>query len=230
MGNLISSNLPIRVLIAEDFNLSAIGLAQTLGKASLRFSVLGIVRTITDLLNHESIKDTDLLIMDLCMPLTEGGESCFSHGLTCIQNLHNRFPKLKILVVSATNIGAYVRSALHFGASGFICKGSANIEENFQAYVVEAILATPQKPVLSEEFATQKVHTKNLSGLTDHELAILLMRLQDSKPSDKEIAERLHVSPHTISNIVANARKKLNIKRVEDAKKILQDLGLFDNH
>lgn len=145
-----------------------------------------------------------------------------SHGLELIRDLHRRFPRVLILVVSMHDENANAERAISAGAAGYI-----NKEEPTER-ILEAIRKVLRGEIyLSPKLALQLV--AELAGrppvppvittdeLSDRELEVLGM-IGDGL-SRRQIAERLRLDVNTVESYRGRIREKL---RLQDARDLLQ--------
>jgi DNA-binding NarL/FixJ family response regulator len=109
-------SMPGRVLIVEDHPIFADALRMTLADAMSEACIVhaaSLCEARTALAREAGF---DLVLLDLCLP--------DAHGLTGLTELRQRFPKLPILIVSASTDQAVVHKSLACGAAGFIPKSA----------------------------------------------------------------------------------------------------------
>src|SRR5258708_1554353 len=110
----MSTAASTRLVIADDHPLFRDALRQAVASVvtSAKIDEAGSFDELTALLEQDS--DVDLILLDLTMP----GISGFS-GLIY---LRAQYPAIPVVIVSASDDAATIRSSLDFGASGFIPK------------------------------------------------------------------------------------------------------------
>lgn len=197
-----SAKDPIRVLAADDHPIVRRGLRQVLGEEN--DAMLEEVGTIPALRESLGRRRADVLVLEISMA---GGA-----GLEILEEIHARYPKLPVLVL--TNRGeddAGVR-ALASGARGYLTKDAA------PELVAEAVRALHrgQRFVSSRlEEAHANYAQVNTAGSLPHqslsarELTILV--LIASGASTVTIARQLHISPKTVGTYRARLFKKMGM-------------------
>lgn len=156
----------------------------------------------------------DVLVLDLSMP----GRS----GLDLLRRVTQRWPALRVLVFSMHDSAAMVAQALRAGACGFVTK-SSEPEELVQAVRRVAAGATG---VLSRDIA----HLARQGGgapheaLSPREFQVLLGLVAGDEV--EAIAERLHLSPKTVSNYQTLIRQKLGVATAVELLRYAQQHGL----
>jgi DNA-binding NarL/FixJ family response regulator len=102
-----------KVLIADDHTIVRAGLRNALA-ALPNFEIVQEVGNGTELINALANHSIELLIMDVSMPEFE--------PISAVQNIKEKYPNIKILVVSAYNDETYVVGLLRAGANGYHLK------------------------------------------------------------------------------------------------------------
>lgn len=148
----------------------------------------------------------DLVIVDLTLKN--------SHGLELIKDLCNRFPKVKILVLSMRDEVLYAERVIRAGASGFINKqespgkillavrqvlnGEIHLSEKASTHVVSKVARSSRT---SLDFAGD--------GLTDREVQVF--ELIGTGQSTRQIAATLHINASTVETYRARIKEKLKL-------------------
>ena len=149
----------------------------------------------------------DLAIVDLALKN--------SSGLELIKDLHTRWPRLLVLVVSMHDESLYAERVLRAGARGYITKQEATRK------ILDAIRHVLKGNVYLNEKAASTVigrltaNPKAAEGsmadlLTDRELQVF--ELTGSGLSTREIAEQLRIDIKTVETYRARIKEKLNLK------------------
>jgi len=190
----------IRILIADDHAIVRSGLKQILATAP-DMAVAAEATNGAEVLQHLSGASVDLLLLDMTMP----GIS----GVDLIRQLQERYPLLPILVLSMHNEGQIITRALRAGAAGYVTKDSEP----------EVLLAGIRKvagggrfidPSLVDSMVFDSGASEQPDALlTARELQVLTM-IGEGRPLG-EIADRLHLSPKTISTHKMRLMQKLAI-------------------
>ena len=149
--------------------------------------------------------EPDVVLMDISMP--NGLD-----GYTTTQQLLQQQPNIKIVLLTMHDEETYIRKAIQSGAHGYILKksqGSELYEAIYNVYHGHHYYRTD----LSEEQIDKmmKKKEKPASPLTLREQEIL--RLTVLGYTNKEIAEKLHISTKTVENHKANIMNKLDLKQ-----------------
>lgn len=142
----------------------------------------------------------DVLVLDLSMP----GRS----GLDLLRRALLRWPRLRVLVFSMHDSPAMVAQVLKAGAAGYITKSSA------PEVLVQALrrVAAGEQPVLSPDLEAQQrspaAEPPHLA-LSPREFDVLRGLVQGLTLD--QIAQALHVSPKTVSNLQTRIRQRLGV-------------------
>jgi DNA-binding NarL/FixJ family response regulator len=149
----------------------------------------------------------DLAIIDLALKN--------SSGLELIKDLHARWPRLVILVVSMHEESLYAERVLRAGAQGYITKQEATRDV---LLAIRSVLSG--KIYLNEKTASTVIArlTSNPQGaegamanlLTDRELQVF--ELTGNGLSTRAIAEQLHIDVKTVETYRVRIKDKLNLK------------------
>ena len=149
----------------------------------------------------------DLVVVDLLLKN--------SSGLELIKDLHARWPKLLILVVSMQEERVYAERVLRAGARGYITKQRATRDIvaavrrvlRGEIYLSEQIASTVLQRLTSSPQAACDAVT---DSLTDRELQVF--ELTGVGLSTREVAERIHVDVKTVETYRARIKEKLKLK------------------
>ena len=179
------------ILIVDDHPMMRAGLAARITDES-DLEVCGEAEDVAGALSAVDSLRPDLAIIDIS--LKEG------HGIDLVKEIKTRFPKVKMLVLSAYKESLYAERALRAGALGYLNKQES--DDN----ILEAI-----RTVLAGERYVSEEMTKRLLGqaigagdpsvspvetLSDRELEVF--QLLGKGITTGAIARQLHLSPHTI--------------------------------
>ena len=157
----------------------------------------------------------DLVVLDVRMPRMD--------GLACLDEIVRRFPKIKVVMLSASTSPDLIAAALRRGASAYLAKS-----------VEPADLPSTLRQVLegnvwsgSETSAEKDSTSANALGLTERESTIVQALARGL--SNDEIAKELWVTPQTVKFHLTNIYRKLGAKNRTQATRIAQQHGLVDS-
>ena len=178
----------IRILLVEDHPLYRVGLHMALsysGLACVLKSEAENVAQALDFLQHHS-DEVDLILLDYFLP--DGT------GMDVLKVAKQRFPRIKVLLVSGEDNNPELDAMIHEGLNGFVSK---DVTPQGLATVITSVFAG--KDYFghdSEELSSEGVQ-KNES-LTQRELDII--RLCALGKTSKEIADELFISARTVES------------------------------
>ncbi|MGB2172411.1 MAG: response regulator [Porticoccaceae bacterium] len=218
----------MHILIVDDHAFVCAGL-----KATLLDTLDDIEVTTTqrgdEVLSIVTNKGIDLIILDLFMPGGYGG-----FGL--IGLLHDRYPLIPIIVLSASENSAHIKKCFELGVTGFVTK-SAPKEALFEAitkvldgdqyvpkYLIEAV---PEVARVIDE-VDSGVNIEIIAELiTDRQFDILSCISRGH--SNKQIARELDLSENTVKVHVSAMLKSLGLSNRTQAGILGQKLGLAES-
>jgi NarL family two-component system response regulator LiaR len=147
----------------------------------------------------------DIVLMDVVMPVMDGIEAT--------QILHERFPEMRILVLSSFQDHESVYTMLQNGAVGYLTKSSLADD------LADTIRAICQgKMVFSSEVGAHLVSPPNPAKdfhLTDRELEVLVLLAEGL--TNQQSAQRLSISQSTLKYHMANIYQKLGVQTRSEA-------------
>ncbi|MDX6746428.1 response regulator transcription factor [Polaribacter sp. PL03] len=153
----------------------------------------------------------DVLILDITMPVLDGFE--------VLKYFYDQRINQKVIVLSSYDDVKIVQEVLKLGASGYISKNNAG------EHIVKAIKAVAKgeqyfsndiQEELLKSISGQRVRKGDMpedflfESLTEREKEVL--RLVTKELSTSEIADKMHISHHTVESYRKKLLKKLNVK------------------
>ncbi|MCU0463430.1 MAG: response regulator transcription factor [Anaerolineae bacterium] len=210
----------IKVIIADDQAIIRSGLKSLLLGSHL-IKVVAEASDGLEAIRLAELHEPDVILMDLKMPAMNGIEAT---RLIC-----QAYPSTKVLVLTLLEDDEMIFTAIKAGARGYMLKDIAQ-DALLQAIqtihgggvIFSAGIANRVLSYLSGE--SRNARSKLFEQLTNREQQII--ELVAEGLTNHEIAQKLSLSPKTISNNVSNALVKLQI--VDRSKLILlsQELGI----
>ncbi len=216
----------IRVLLADDHALFREGLAGIIG-AQADMQVVGEANDGLEAFVKAQELKPDLILMDVQMPGVD--------GLDAARQIKQVLPKTIIVMLTVRDDDEKLFESLKNGAQGYLLK---EIRSQEMLAMVRgamrgeaALSASLAARVLSEfrRLSTQAPAYFTLNGeepadLTPRELDVLTVASQGA--SDKEIAERLTISIHTVKSHIRNILSKLHVNTRREAARVAKNKGL----
>jgi len=196
----------MKVLIVDDHILVRDGLRSLLEARGIE--VVGEATNGEEAVELARELKPDIVLMDLMMPKMDGIEAT--------KLISAELPKIKVVVLTASEEEEDLFEAIRSGASGYIIK---NIDpDRFFELLEAAYQGEPALPPnlarkVLQEFAQPKIERKKRpdAELTDREREILELLVQGIT-SNKEIAERLFLSESTVKYHLHNILNKLHLQ------------------
>ena len=137
----------------------------------------------------ESIKKgrPDVILMDIRMPEMD--------GVYCTKAVKEKYPDIKIIILTTFDDDEFVFSALKYGASGYLLKG-VSMDELYHA------ICTVYNGIQVDDSLSK--------DLTQAELKVI--QQVGFGLSNKEIAQKLYLSEGTVRNYVSIVLSKLELR------------------
>jgi len=192
-----------RILIVDDHAIVGAGLKQFLSSAG-QFEIAGQASSGAEALALLRAGSWDLLLLDIGLPDI--------NGIEVLRIVKHEQPELPVLVFSMYAEDDYAMAALEAGAVGYLPKDSAP----------EEILAAIRRASSGERYLSPALADKLLNGtvrqarklphesLSSREFDVMRM-LGNGLPLI-QIAERLHLSPKTVSTYRMRVMEKMELR------------------
>ncbi|MEM5338245.1 response regulator [Paraburkholderia azotifigens] len=189
-----------RLILVDDHPLVRDGLRARL-EAVPDFAVVGEAGNADEALALAAAHEPDLVLMDVGM---RG-----MNGIALAALFHERFPGIRVLMLSMHDNVEYVTQAVRAGASGYVLKDSPGAE------IIRAIGAVLDgKTYFSEGLSARLIHASAMRNpierLTPRERDILDQLAEGL--SSKQIAQRNGLSVRTVETHRLNLKRKLEIE------------------
>jgi DNA-binding NarL/FixJ family response regulator len=185
----------IRILIADDHYIVRMGLVALVSTES-DMEVVAEAAGGNEALELFAKHLPDLLLLDLRMP--------DKNGIQTIVEIRDQFPEARILVLSAFDGDEDIYRALHAGAQGYVLKNTTGDK------LVPALrtVAAGQNWI-PKDVASQLALRKVREQLTTREVEVLSQLGRGL--ANKEIADTLNISEHTVKDHLKNILGKLHV-------------------
>ena len=213
----------IRVLLAEDHTIVRKGLRSLLDSEA-DIEVIGEAEDGRQAVEMVGELMPDVVLMDITMPSLNGFEAT--------RQIKQRFPDVKVLVLTMHANEEYVFQILRAGASGYVVKKAAPTELVSAIQAVhrsESFLSPSISRTVIEEYIQQAEAMSRQDGyerLTPREREVL--QLVAEGHSSREIAEVLSVSVKTVETHRANLMDKLGLHSVAELTQYAVRRGVID--
>jgi DNA-binding NarL/FixJ family response regulator len=188
---------PVRVIVADDHPLVRAGIRHALGS----FSDLQVVAEAADgvaALRALETHSADVLLLDLRMPLLD--------GLGCLEKVLERFPEVRVLILSVDDNPESAVEALRRGASGYVIKSvrPADLAAAIRQTACGTVMIGGPHVTRAMTPPPAREHV-----LTEREEQVL--RLVAEGKTNAEIARELFISVKTVKFHLTSIYAKLGV-------------------
>jgi DNA-binding NarL/FixJ family response regulator len=199
----------IRLLLVDDQELVSQGLQAMLNLES-DLEVLGIANNGQDAVQQAETLQPDIILMDIRMPIMDGREAT--------RVISQKFPDIKVLVLSTFDEDDYIAQSIKAGAKGYLLKDMP-CEELAQAIRLVFRGYTQMGPGLMEKMldgmldsdVTEKQSSElELAELTPREVDVF--NLVGTGCTNREIAKQLYITEGTVKTHVTHILNRLNLR------------------
>ncbi len=208
---------PIRILIVDDQKLFASSLKIVLDNyASRGLSVVAIAHDGRECLDVLESVSPHIILMDVRMPVLDGVETT--------KIVHQKYPRIKVMMLTTFDDDTYVHHALANGATGYVLK---NIEPDELVSCIEAVCNGTLLVSASVGYRFFTSHLNELDGNPEHpqqsrKVEYLRSRFPDLKRREAEvlclilqgmdnheISQRMFIAEQTVKNYTSMIYAKI---------------------
>ena len=201
----------IKIIIADDQDLIRESLQIILNMNS-DIKVIGLAENGQRVLEQIKKNLPDIILMDIRMPEMD--------GVLCTKIVKERYPEIKIIILTTFDDDEYVFYALKYGASGYLLKGCSVQELTASIHTVMNGGSILNAGVITKVVKLfNKLAQANIAMEADGRGVEELNRTEKNIASwvgrglsNKEIAEKLYLSEGTVRNALSSALSKLNLR------------------
>jgi DNA-binding NarL/FixJ family response regulator len=212
----------VRIVICDDQDIVREGLKKILESES-DIEVVGLAVDGLDAIDIVANQTPDLVLMDLKMPRM--------NGIQATGAIHQKFPGMKVLILTTYDDDEWVIDAIRNGASGYLLKDTPRVE------LIKAIHGT----ISGENYIDPSVAGKLFSAIhnqipserlpgnlvfSDREKEILSLLAHGM--TNLEIAKKLFLSEGTVRNYTSTIFTKLGVADRTQAAILALRYGLVD--
>ncbi len=199
---------PIRYMIVDDQQIIREGLAGMLSRES-DLVLVGMAENGADAVLKAHDLQPDIILMDLRMPQMDGVEA--------IKRIRKVCPHTKFIVLTVYDNDDFIFEAIRAGAKAYLMKDISREELVQVIHAVDDGQAYLQPKITSRllERVSDMPLPQTEHPFSKREIEILQMLAQGL--SNKEIAQRLSLSEHTVKTHVANIFAKLDVNNRAEA-------------
>ncbi|RLK64232.1 DNA-binding response regulator [Atopobacter sp. AH10] len=201
----------MKVIIADDQTLVRESLSIILA-AHEDIDVIGTASNGKEVLKLLSKKLPDVILMDIRMPEMD--------GVLCTKEVKERYPSVKIIILTTFDDDEYIYSALKYGASGYVLKG-VSTEELYHAILT----VNKGGAMINPNVATKVVKLFSQMAQSNYTISVpkdivdslsevewKLIQQVSCGYTNKEIANNMYLSEGTIRNYLSIVLSKLHLR------------------
>ncbi len=197
----------IRVLLVDDQDIFRQGLADLLDLED-DLAIIGQARNGYEAIEQASQLQPDVVLMDIRMPVCD--------GVMATREIHQRYPWIRILVLTTFDEDEYICQSLQAGALGYLLKSTPTSQ------VSTAIRTLHQGhsqlgPTIALKVFSQinpipvtKSSDSVRYQLSDREKEILILLGKGLK--NREIAQQLYLSEGTVKNYISRILSEMGMR------------------
>lgn len=163
----------------------------------------------------------DIVLMDIRMPNM--------NGVIATQSIKNKYPDVKVVILTTFDDSDYILNAINYGASGYLLKdigGDALINAVKNAYKGDTILPAKIARRITDVAKTvstdREIKIMRTFSLSERETEIALMMLEGF--TNRQISSALKLSEGTTRNYVSTIYEKTNSENRADAIRAIREI------
>ena len=201
----------IKVMIADDQELMRDSLNILLSSKS-ELQIVGLMKDGNEVLENIDSLMPDVILMDIRMPRMD--------GVVCTKLVKEKYPQIKVIILTTFDDDEYIFDALKYGASGYLLKG-ISLDELVNGInsvvqgggIIHPNVASKALKMFSNMARSEmKSETMNegVKELSKNEW-LIIQKIKEGL-SNREISEELCFSEGTIRNYISVILDKLSLR------------------
>ena len=211
----------IKLLIADDHQMFIDGVRSLLSDSST-YTIVAEATNGQEVLDALSLQDIDLVLLDMNMPVMD--------GLSALKVIKEKFPKVKVIMLTMFDTRDYIQRLLKAGADGYILKNTGKAELTLGIETVmkgESFFSKEVTKLVMEGLQGKKSTSGTIKvELTQRETEVLKLIVKEF--TTQEIAEALFISTNTVETHRKNLINKLGVRNLAGLVKYALQNGLVD--
>ncbi len=207
-----------KIMLADDHGVLLSGIQLLLSKVD-EWEIVGIVSSGEEAIEKASLWEPNLILMDISMP--------GMGGIEATRQIKEKFPHIKVLMLTMFSEEDYLKKALKAGASGYVLKKAVDTELISAVKTVlqgESYIYPTMSSFLFKDFSEEK-KDEDESPLSPREKEVL--KYVALGFTYQEIADELFVSVKTVETHKARISEKLNMKKRSELVRYAVSQGLI---
>lgn len=211
----------ITIAVAEDNDFLAKSIKEKLSFYSNEIKLAFRAKNGLDLIaNLENHSDVQAILMDIEMPVMD--------GITATQEISDRFPNIKVIILTVFDDDEKIFRAIRAGAFGYLLKEESadKIVQSIKSALdgiapMSSTIASKTLQLLRNpiQIDNEKIQSFNLSTREIDVLELLKKGFDYNK-----VAEQLFISPFTVRKHIENIYRKLQVhNKIEAVQKALKN-------
>jgi len=205
----------IRLLIADDHHFLLDGFSSIV-------SSLDDMEIVATAVNGKEVLDkleeieVDIALIDINMPVLNGVETS--------KKIQKKYPNVKVIALSMHKKQSFIKRMMQYGAQGYILKDDPthHIIDGVRLVYEGGVYFSPRVTEIAMSFTSPK---SGLNQITDREIEVLQFISQGM--TNHEIADRMHLSPHTTETHRRHLLTKLDARNTAELVRIGMEKGLI---
>jgi DNA-binding NarL/FixJ family response regulator len=206
--------MAIKVLLVDDHQLMLAGIRRALDEVG-DIEVVGEASSGSQVLPLIHQTSPDLVLLDLRLPDMS--------GLACLDAIRQRYPAVKVVVLSAFSDPEHIQAAFQRGATAYVVKSVNPID--LPSALRQALEETVYQGV--RVIGEAGGHNGDGLGLTEREVSMLKALARGL--SNQAISKEFWVTEQTVKFHLSNIYRKLGVANRTEAARFAYERGLVES-
>ena len=206
--------MAIRVLLADDHRLILAGIRRALEEVE-DLEVVGEAESGSQVLPLIHQTNPDIVLLDLRLPDMS--------GLACLDSIRQRYPEVKVVILSAFNDPEHIQAAFQRGATAYIVKSVNPVD--LPSALRQALDQTVYQGV--RVIGDVSGQAGEGLGLTEREMSMLKALARGL--SNQAISKEFWVTEQTVKFHLSNIYRKLGVANRTEAARFAYERGLVES-